>query len=88
MANVTIYSSAFCPYCIRAKALLQRKGVAYTDLSIDRRPDVRAEMIALAGRTSVPQIWINNQHVGGCDDLHALERSGELDVLLAEPARE
>jgi glutaredoxin 3 len=84
MADVTVYSSAFCPYCIRAKALLKRKGVQYVDISVDGRPDLRAEMSALAGRTSVPQIWINGQHVGGCDDLHALERRGELDGLLAE----
>ena len=84
MADVTVYSSAFCPYCIRAKALLKSKGVQYVDISVDGRPDFRAEMSALAGRTSVPQIWINGQHVGGCDDLHALERCGELDGLLAE----
>jgi len=84
MADVIVYSSAFCPYCIRAKALLKSKGVEYVDISVDGRPDLRAEMSAMAGRTSVPQIWINSQHVGGCDDLHALDRRGELDSLLAE----
>lgn len=63
--------------------MLDKKGVRYREISVDRQPDVRAEMTARSGRTSVPQIWIGERHVGGCDDLYALERSGELDVLLA-----
>lgn len=83
MKNVILYCSKWCPYCIRAKQLLDSKGVAYEEISVDGKPDVRAAMAQKAGRTSVPQIWIGEQHVGGCDDLFALERAGELDALLA-----
>ena len=83
MTAVTIYSSDWCPYCMRAKALLRKKEVAFNEIVVDGRADVRAEMAALAGSNSVPQIWINGEHVGGCDDLYALERAGELDALLA-----
>lgn len=82
MAEVIIYSSDYCPYCMRAKQLLAHKGVAFTEIRVDGQPDVRAEMARKAGRTSVPQIWIGTTHVGGCDDLHALERAGKLDALL------
>ncbi len=82
MPKVVIYSSAWCPYCIRAKALLVEKGVTFDEISVDGKPDVRAEMTRKAGRTSVPQIWIGERHVGGCDDLFALERTGKLDALL------
>jgi glutaredoxin 3 len=84
MSDVVMYSSEYCPYCRRAKSLLQKKSVAYEDICVDRRPDLRAEMMARAGRSSVPQIWIHSQHIGGCDDLYALEYSGELDTLLAK----
>jgi glutaredoxin 3 len=83
MAQVVVYSSDFCPYCRRAKALLQSKGVVFEEICVDGQPEVRAEMAARAGRRSVPQIWLGEQHIGGCDDLHALEDSGELDRLLA-----
>jgi glutaredoxin 3 len=83
MAEITIYSSDWCPYCKRAKALLRSKNVDFEEICVDGRADVRAEMAARAGRSSVPQIWINGEHIGGCDDLHALERAGELDILLA-----
>ncbi|PTS82086.1 glutaredoxin 3 [Pseudomonas sp. HMWF032] len=82
MQPVVIYSSDWCPYCIRAKQLLSHKGVAFNELKVDGQPDVRAEMTRKAGRTSVPQIWIGDRHVGGCDDLYALERAGKLDALL------
>ena len=82
MQPVTIYSSDYCPYCMRAKQLLERKGVRFTEINVDGQPQVRAEMARKAGRTSVPQIWIGATHVGGCDDLHALERAGRLDALL------
>lgn len=82
MAEVIVYSSAWCPYCIRAKQLLSGKGVAFREISVDGKPDVRAEMARKAGRTSVPQIWIGDTHVGGCDDLFALQRAGRLDALL------
>jgi len=84
MKPVLIYTSALCGYCMRAKQLLQRKGVAFDEISVDGNPDVRAEMVRKAGKTSVPQIWIGSAHVGGCDDLHALERAGKLDALLAD----
>ena len=82
MQNVTIYSSDFCPFCQRAKLLLNSKGIVFKEICVDGKPDVRAEMSAKAGRTSVPQIWIGSTHIGGCDDLHALERVGKLDALL------
>lgn len=84
MTDITIYSSNYCPFCIRAKQLLGRKGVAYNEINVDGQPDVRAEMARRAGRTSVPQIWINDIHVGGCDELIALERAGKLDTMLAD----
>ena len=84
MADVTIYSSNYCPFCIRAKQLLAAKGVDYKEISIDGQPKVRAEMTRLAGgRTSVPQIWIGDTPVGGCDELMTLERSGKLAKMLA-----
>ena len=82
MSQVTVYSSDYCPYCIRAKQLLASKGVAFEEIKVDGKPQVRAEMAQKAGRTSVPQIWIGAAHVGGCDDLYALERAGKLDALL------
>ncbi|CAM3654668.1 Glutaredoxin [Pseudomonas reidholzensis] len=83
MKPVIVYSSDYCPYCMRAKSLLQSKGVAFEEIKVDGKPQVRAEMSHKAGRTSVPQIWIGSTHVGGCDDLYALERAGKLDSLLA-----
>ncbi|MBV4539139.1 MULTISPECIES: glutaredoxin 3 [Pseudomonas] len=83
MKPVIVYSSDYCPYCMRAKYLLESKGVAFEEIKVDGKPQVRAEMSQKAGRTSVPQIWIGSTHVGGCDDLYALERAGKLDSLLA-----
>lgn len=83
MKNVIVYSSDWCPYCTQAKQLLERKGVAFEEIRVDGKPDLRADMAKKAGRTSVPQIWIGEQYVGGCDDLFALERAGKLDALLA-----
>ena len=83
MASIVIYTSAWCPYCIRAKDLLDKKKATYQEISVDGQPGVRAKMAEKAGRTSVPQIWIGEKHVGGCDDLMALERAGKLDALLA-----
>ncbi|MBV4460803.1 glutaredoxin 3 [Pseudomonas sp. COR58] len=82
MSDVIVYSSDYCPYCSRAKHLLASKGVAFDEIKVDGKPQVRAEMAQKAGRTSVPQIWIGGRHVGGCDDLYALERAGKLDALL------
>ncbi len=83
MAEVVMYSSPYCGYCIRAKKLLESKGVAYQDISLEANPDRRSEMVERAGgRTTVPQIFIDGRHVGGCDDLHALEAGGKLASLL------
>ncbi len=68
---------------MRAKALLRKKGVAFDEIVVDGRAAVRAEMAARAGRNTVPQIWIGSEHIGGCDDLYALEKQGKLDGLLA-----
>lgn len=83
MTKVIIYSSDWCPFCVRAKALLSKKGVAFEEIRVDGKPDARADMAKKAKRTSVPQIWIDELHVGGCDELFALERAGKLDPLLA-----
>lgn len=82
MSAVVIYSSDWCPYCMRAKQLLARKGVDFDEIKVDGKPEVRAEMTRKARQTSVPQIWIGSSHVGGCDDLYDLERAGTLDALL------
>ncbi len=83
MNPVKIYTKATCPYCIRAKQLLDMKGVSYEEIRIDAEPARRSEMIAAAnGRTTVPQIFIAGRHVGGCDDLYALDDSGRLDQML------
>ncbi len=85
MAQVEIYSSMFCPFCHRAKRLLASKGVAFTEIDVDAEPARRAEMIERAGgRRTVPQIFIDGRHVGGCDDLHALDRAGKLDSILGD----
>ncbi|MBC3412828.1 glutaredoxin 3 [Pseudomonas sp. SWRI107] len=84
MKPVIVYSSDYCPYCMRAKHLLQSKGVAFEEIKVDGKPQVRAQMSQKAGATSVPQIWVGSTHVGGCDDLYALERAGKLDALLAD----
>jgi len=83
MPEVIVYSSDYCPYCSRAKQLLNSKKVAFEEIVVDGKPQLRSEMIKKAGRTSVPQIWIGSVHVGGCDELYALERAGKLDALLA-----
>lgn len=82
MATVTVYSKSWCPFCRRAKALLIQKGVAFNEIDIDQQPEKRDEMIQLSGRSTVPQIFINEHHVGGCDDLFDAEYDGELDNLL------
>ncbi len=84
MSKVEIYTKAYCPYCVRAKALLDQKGVNYTEFRIDVQPELRSLMIERAnGGSTVPQIFINAQHIGGCDDMLALERQNKLDPLLA-----
>ena len=83
MAKVEIYLTLFCPYCARAKSLLERKGVAYENIDVMEQPDRRDEMVSRAsGRTLVPQIFIDGEHIGGSDDLVALDRAGRLDAKL------
>ena len=86
MNAVTVYTTRWCPFCLRAKALLNSKGVAFEEIPVDGNPSLRAEMAAMAGATSVPQIWIGDQHVGGCDELYGLERQQRLDSMLQEEA--
>jgi len=83
MAKVEIYSTMFCPYCARARSLLQRKGVTFIDVDVDAEPARRVEMVKRAGgRYTVPQIFIDGEHIGGSDDLMALESAGKLDAKL------
>ncbi len=87
MARVEIYTTPTCPYCIEAKRLLSRKGAAFEEISVAGDPDGRRAMAARAGgRSTVPQIFIDGRHVGGCDDLYALDGEGGLDPLLATGA--
>lgn len=80
MAEVEMYTTMFCPYCTRARALLERKGVGFTEIDIIAHPARRGEMVRRAGgRTSVPQIFIDGEHIGGSDELAALDRAGALD---------
>ena len=84
MAKVEIYTTSSCGFCVRAKRLLELKKVAYDETPIDRGSESRAEMLQRAnGRSSVPQIFIGGAHIGGCDDLMALEMDGKLDAMLA-----
>ena len=82
MAKVVMYLTASCPFCLSADRLLQEKGVTVEKIRVDLEPARRAEMMQKSGRRTVPQIWIGEHHVGGCDDLYALEREGRLDPLL------
>ncbi len=84
MSKVEIYTKGYCPFCHRAKALLEQKGVSYTEIEIDVQPERRDEMITRAnGGYTVPQIFIGDHHVGGCDEMYALEAQNKLDALLA-----
>ena len=83
MAKVVMYTTSWCPYCERARALLARKGVSFEEIDIDAAPSHREEMMIRSGRRTVPQIFIGEVHVGGCDDMYALAARGGLDPLLA-----
>lgn len=83
MVPVTIYTREGCGYCVRAKALLNRKGAAFTEIDAGSDPALKAEMVQRSGRTTFPQIFLGATHVGGCDDLYALDAEGRLDGLLA-----
>ncbi|MGB0461166.1 MAG: glutaredoxin 3 [Gammaproteobacteria bacterium] len=83
MKDVTIYTTMTCPYCYRAKSLFKKLSVPYKEISVDFKPSLRADMAEKAGRTSVPQIWIAEKHIGGCDDLYALYEEGSLEKMLS-----
>ncbi|HCT40829.1 MAG TPA: glutaredoxin 3 [Moraxellaceae bacterium] len=83
MADVVIYTTPICPYCVRAKSLLKQKGVAWTEIDVSRDDNERMALMQRTKQRTVPQIFINGQHVGGSDDLYSLERAGKLDALLA-----
>jgi glutaredoxin 3 len=82
MVQVLMYTTGYCPFCEQARGLLQAKNVSFTDLRIDDKPELREEMMRKSGRRTVPQIFIDGQHIGGCDDLYALDSQGKLDQLL------
>ena len=86
MSNIEIYTSPYCGYCHRAKALLTRKHAAFTEIDIMDDDQLRADMMKRSGRRTVPQIFIDGRHIGGCDDLYALDSAGGLDPLLAQKA--
>ncbi len=85
MARIEIYTTMWCGYCARAKSLLEKKGAAYQETDVMEDAAKRAEMRQRSNRTTVPQIFINGQHIGGSDELAALEQAGKLDALLAQP---
>jgi glutaredoxin 3 len=84
--NIVVYLTDWCPYCARARGLLERKGAKFEVINVDERPEARTEMITRSGRRTVPQIFIGDTHVGGCDDLYALDAAGGLDSLLKSGA--
>ncbi|MBI2146370.1 glutaredoxin 3 [Candidatus Woesearchaeota archaeon] len=84
MAQVVIYTTPYCGYCHRAKQLLEKKGVKYKEINVENNPAQRTEMVQKSGRTTVPEIFIDGKHIGGCEDLYELERQGKLDRLVAE----
>jgi glutaredoxin 3 len=85
--GVVVYSGENCSYCVRARRLLEKKGVAYREIKVDQSPALRAEMESLSQRRTIPQIFIDGQHIGGFDDLAALDGAGELDPLLVNILR-
>lgn len=83
MSKIEVYTKSYCPYCVKAKELLKRKGLEFEEISVEHDPALAEHMIARAGgRKTVPQIFIDGKHIGGCDDLHALEAEGKLDAML------
>lgn len=83
MAKVIVYSKSWCPFCVRAKQLLSQLGAAVDEIDLDKQPELRQKMVELSGQRTVPQIWIDGYHVGGCDELFALHQTGDLTRLLA-----
>lgn len=86
-AEIVVYTTPICPYCVMAKQLLKRKGVPYREIDVSRNDALRKEVMQRSGLRTVPQIWIGEYHVGGFDELNALERAGQLDALLADVSR-
>ena len=86
--EITMYTTRYCPYCVRARILLEGKGVAFEDIAVDGNSALRQEMVEKSMCYTVPQIWIGDQHIGGCDELYQLECQGELDALLSELSNE
>ena len=86
MTHVTIYTKPYCPYCVRAVSLLEEKGVAFTEIEAAFDPEKRQEMMKRSGRATFPQIFVGDRHIGGCDDMMALDREGKLDPLLRDAA--
>lgn len=85
-ANVVIYTTGYCPYCTMAKSLLSKKGVIFTEIDVEERRDLRRWLVSTSGQQTVPQVFINGASVGGFSDISSLDKRGELDRLLAEPA--
>ena len=86
MTQIVVYTKPYCPYCVRALALLEKKGVAFTEIEAGFDPGKRQEMVRRSGRATFPQIFVGDHHIGGCDDMMALEREGRLDALLTAQA--
>ena len=84
MADITIYTTRYCRFCVRAKQIFDAKNVQYNDIPVDGDAQLRAEMTRKAGQHTVPQIWINEQHIGGCTELMQLDAIGQLDAMLAD----
>ncbi|MFO0758050.1 MAG: glutaredoxin 3 [Byssovorax sp.] len=83
-ANVVVYTTDYCPYCIQAKRLLTKKKAPFTEINVEERADLRSWLVSASGQTTVPQVFINGRSVGGYSDISALDRQGKLDALLAE----
>ncbi|WP_086929833.1 glutaredoxin 3 [Agarilytica rhodophyticola] len=83
MNSIRIYTTQYCGYCVRAKALLSKKNLAFEEIPVDNNIELRSEVMRMSGQRTVPQIWINEQHIGGCMELMQLEASGQLDQILA-----
>jgi len=85
-AQVTVYSTDYCPFCARAKALLKHKRADFVEINVEDRPDLRSWLRSASGQTTVPQVFVNNRSIGGYSDMSALDQQGELDALLSEAA--
>jgi glutaredoxin 3 len=81
-AEITMYSTRYCPFCMGARSLFEGRKLSYKDIGVDGKPELRRRMTALSGRHTVPQIWVGDQHIGGFDELRALDQQGQLDKLL------